>query len=223
MQDDRMNDNATGDVGRSAEVREPIREAAGQGGDLRERVRSLVLDALVKRQADPKAMGQVMRDAVAGLGEGLGQHTTHAGDSLKTAMTGLDEALGKSMYALQMAVEESWENGRRFADADLRSAYDAVRGLEDDLVGTLRSAGDKAQGALKEEFTRLGEHLARNGSDTGTQAQRVLEVLNRDLGGAVADAAQDLRADAREAAGRLSEVTSGILRGLSEAWDSRKA
>lgn len=204
------------------EVREPVREAASEGGDLRERVRRLVLDAVVNRQSDPQAVRQVMKDAVEGLGEGLGGHAGNAGETLRTAMAGLDEAMSKSIYALRMAVEESWEKGRQFADTDLRTAYDAMRGLEDDLLGTLRTTGEKSQGLLKEEFSRLGEHLMRNGTDTGAQTRKVLEVLSRDLGATTTEAARDIQADAREASGRLSAVTSGILRGLADAMDGRK-
>ncbi len=205
-----------------SEVREPMREAASAGGDLREKVRRLVLDAVVEHQADPEALRAVMQETVAGLGEGLGGHAGNAGETLRTALTGLDEAMSKSLFALQMAVEESWEKGRHFADTDLRSAYDALRGLEDDLLGTLRSTGDKSQGLLREEFSRLGEHLRRNGTDTGTQTRRVLEVLSRDLGATTAEAARAVQIDAREAAGRLTAVTSGILRGLADAMDGRK-
>jgi hypothetical protein len=204
------------------EVRIPLRDAASQGGDLRERVRDLVLRAIVDRKAEPKAIREVMKSALDGLGEGLGGHAGNAGESLKSAVAGLDEAMGKSLYAMQAAVEETWGNGSRFADADLREAYDAVRGLEDDLVGTLKDAGGKTKGVLREEFARLSEHLGRNGADTGTQLKSVLTVLGRDLGLAAVDAGRDAKSDAREAVGRLSAVTSGILRGVADALDGRK-
>lgn len=204
------------------EVLVPLREAAGEGGDLRDRVRNLVLRAIVDRKADPKAIREVMNAAVAGLGEGLGDHADTAGETLKTAVAGLDEAMGKSLYALQAAVEETWSYGRQFADTDLREAYDAVRGLEDDLVGTLKDVGGKTGGVVRSEFARLSEHLGRNGTDTGTQIKSVLSVLGRDLGGTASEAGREVKTGAREAAGRLSDVTSGILRGLADALEGRK-
>ncbi len=205
------------------EVRSPARDAASQGGDLRDQVRSLVLTAVMERKTDPKAIVGVMKSALAGLGEGYGAHAGNAGASLKTAVAGLDEAVGKSLYALRVAVEEGWDQGRRFADSDLREAYDAVRNLESDLLGTLREVGGRSQGVVKEEFTRLSEHLSRNGSDTRKQISAVLAVLGRDFGQVAGAAARDAGADAREAAGRLSAVASGILHGLADALDSRKA
>lgn len=204
------------------EVRTPVREAAGEGGDLKDRVRNLVLEAIMNRKADPRAFGGVMKSAVEGLGEGFGAHAGNAGDSLKTAVSGIDEAVGKSLYALKIALEETWSQGRRFAETDLREAYDAVRGLEDNLLGTLRQTGDKSRGVLKEEFGRLSDHMGRNGSHTRDQIGEVLEVLKRDLGQVTGAAARDAKTDAREAAGRLSAVTSGVLHGLADALDGRK-
>lgn len=209
-------------TGETEEVRIPMREAASEGGDLKDRVRGLVLQAIVARKADPKAIRAVMKDTVEGLGEGLGGHADSAGATLKSAVSGLDEAIGRSLYALQSAVEETWGNGRQFADADLREAYDAVRGLDDDLVGTLKEVGGRTKGVLKDEFTHIGEHLGRNGSDTGSQIKSVLAVLGRDLGSTATEAGRALKGDAREATGRLSAVTSGILRGLADALDGRK-
>lgn len=203
------------------EVLVPVREAAKEGGDLRDRVRSLVLEAIMNRKADPKEIGAVMKSAIEGLGQGYGSHAGNAGDSLKTAVAGVDEAVGKSLYALKSALEETLGQGRSFAESDLREAYEAVRGLDDKLVGTLKDAGAKSGGALKEEFERLVEHLGRNGTDTGVQLQAVLEVLSRDLGRVVADATRDAKVDAKEAAGRLSAVASGILHGVADVLDKR--
>jgi hypothetical protein len=205
------------------EVTTPMREAAEQGGDLRDRVRGIVMNAIVDRKADPAAIRDVMKSAVTGLGEGYGAHAKNAGSSLRTAVSGLDEALGKSLYALRTAIDESWDQGRRFADSDLREAYNVVRNLEDDLFATLKNTGEKTQGVLKEEFSRLGEHLSRNGTDTGVQVRGVMEALSRELGEAAGNAARSAASDAREAAGRLSAVTSGILRGLADALDHKSS
>jgi hypothetical protein len=204
------------------EVLVPLREAASEGGDLRGRVRDVVLRAVVERKADPKAIREVMQSAVEGLGQGLGGHADQAGEVLSTAVAGLDEALGKSLYALQAAVEETWGNGRYFADTDLREAYDAVRGLDDDLVKTLKEASGQTKGVVRDEFARLSEHFGRNGSDTGAQMKSVLSVLGRDLGLVAGVAGREIGDEAREAAGRLSAVSSGILRGLADALDGHK-
>jgi hypothetical protein len=203
------------------EVLEPVKQMAAAGGDLREDVRRLVVAALIERQADPKAIRQVMKATVGGLGEGLSEHAESAGRSLKTAITGLDEALGKGLYAMKLALDESWQTGKRFTDEDLRTAYEAVKGLEDDMVGTLKVTGEKSKGMLKEEFASLRDHLSRGGSDTGTQAREVLATLTRQMADVAGGVAKDTQASLHDARQRLSAVASGILRGLADSLDQR--
>ncbi|TCS70884.1 hypothetical protein EDC61_11337 [Sulfuritortus calidifontis] len=203
------------------DVLEPVRQAASEAENLRARVRQLVTDAILKREADPKAIKAVMQAAVDGLGSGLAQRGNHAGEALKEAMAGLDEAVAKSVYAVKMAVEEAWGEGRQFADADLRAALEAVKNLEDDLVGTLKNTSEKTQGLLKTEFDKLREHLARTGTDTGSQVRDTVSVLSNKLNAVASGSASEARQTAQEAAGRLAAVTSGILRGLADAIDQK--
>jgi hypothetical protein len=211
----------------SMEEKHEIRETLGaatrdEGGDLRDRVREVVLQAILRRQPDPQALREVMRDAVAGVGDGLASRGGQVGDALREAVQGLDEAIGKSVYALQMAVEESWGRGRTFAEGDLREAADAVKGLEDDLLGTLKETADRAQGGLRNEFEALGTHLRNNGTDTGQRVRAILEVLQNRLGSAASGAPQEAKHTAHAAAGRLADVASGILRGLADAIDIKR-
>lgn len=205
----------------NAEVRIPISEAAGSGGDLREQVRKIVVDALLKRHADPAALRDVMKATVEGLGDGLGPQATNASESLKTAMSGMDEALSKTLLAMKMAMDESWQTGRRFAEDDLKSAYEAIRGLDDDLVATLKATGERSQGVLKDEFGRIYEHLSRTGMDTTAQTRSVLETLTRQMSGIAADSSKEAMRTAQLAGERLNAVTSGILRGLADTVDKR--
>ena len=205
----------------TSDVLGSVREAASSAEDIRAEVRRLVTGALLKREADPKAIKSVIQATVEGVGEGLGQRTGNLGDALKEAMTGMDEAVAKSVYAVQMAVEEAWGQGRDFADADLREAYTAVKNLEDDMMATLKQTGDKAQGTLKTEFESLRDHLARTGTDTGAQVKTVLKTLNDRFNAAASGSAGEAKEAASEAAGRLAAVTSGVLRGLADALDQK--
>jgi hypothetical protein len=209
-------------VENNQDVRVALADLSAGEGALRERVRALVLDAVLRRNADPKALRGVLEEAVAGVGDGLARRGELAGQALQEAMAGLDEAIGKSVYALQMALEEAWGQGRQFAQQDLKEAVEAVRGLEDDLLRTLKETADRAQGGLRDELVRMADHLRRTGTDTGGRVRDVLAVLQARLGGAANGASGDVREAARTAAGRLAEVASGVLRGLADAIDARK-
>jgi len=203
------------------EVSEPVARLTEQGGDLKEDVRRVVLSALVDYKVDPNALRDIMQATVAGLGQGYAAHAELATSSLKTAMAGLDEAMSKSLYAMRLALEESWQKGKRFSEEDLRTAYDAVKGLENDMVATVKSVTEKSQGLVREEFSRMSEHMMRNGTDTSAQAREVMSLLSQQLSDATSAAVKDAQADAQAASQRLGAVTSGVLRGLADSIDQR--
>lgn len=204
------------------EIVESVRAAAADDAELRERIRGLVMKALVDHQTDPEAIRDVMRDTLAGLGDGLVERGNHASVALREAVRGMDEAVGRSVYAVQMAMEEAWGMGHRFAESDMKETVDAVKGLEDDLLSTLKEASDKTQGWLKGEFADLGTHLARTGTDTGAQVRAVMEKLGSRMGGIAAESMAESVATVQEAQGRLATVASGILRGLADSIDAKR-
>lgn len=199
----------------------PVSEVVSQGDDLRVKVRQLVTDAILKREADPKAIRSVMQAAVEGVGTGLARRAGQTGDALKEAVGGLDQAIAKSAYALRMAIEETAGQGRQFSEQDLKEAVDTLQRLESELMDVLKQTGDKAQGALKTEFEHLREHLSRTGTDTGGQVRDMLDVLKARLASAGAGATNDAGQAAREAGDRLAAVATGILRGLADAIDAK--
>jgi hypothetical protein len=204
------------------DVRIPVSEAAAEEVDLRERVRRIVVDALLKRQTDPEAIRAVMKATVEGIGDGLRPQAGNAGESLRAALGGMDEALGKTMLAMKMAMEESWQSGRRFAEEDLKTAYDAVRGFDDDLVATLKNTAERSQGVVKDEFARWQEHFGRAGMDSLTQSRDVLTTLTRQMAEIGAESGKEAVRGAQLAGERLNAVTSGILRGLADSLDKRE-
>lgn len=204
------------------EVIESVRASAGDAEQLRERVRALVMKALVDHQADPVAMRDIMRDTLAGVGDGLFERGNQASGALREAVRGMDEAVGRSVYSVRMAFEEAWGMGHRFAETDVKETVDAVKDLEEDLLSTIKEAGDKTQGWLKGEFADLSLHLARTGTDTGVQVRAVLEKLNSRMGSITMGAASETLATAQEARGRLTALASGILRGLADSLDAKR-
>jgi hypothetical protein len=204
------------------EIGTEISVAVAGDDDLRARVRAIVVRALAERQWDVGEIRQVMRASVAGVGRGMGQRGSQAGAALGEAVQGLDEAVSRSVYALQMALEESWGQGREFTETDLKPTVEAIKGLEDDLLGTLKDTANSSQGWAKEAFSSLYDHLSRNGTDTGNQVKGVLEALGSRLATAANGAGGELKQQARESKERLSAVASGILRGLADTLDARK-
>jgi hypothetical protein len=199
-----------------------IGDAMAQEQDLRERVRSMVMRAISERSWDTGEIREVLRRSMAGVGEGMPQRGSQAAAAAREAVQGLDEAVGRAVYALQMALQETWNQGRQFTESDLKATVEEVKGLEDDLLGTLKESADKGQGVTKEALSGLFDHLSRNGTDTGNQVKGVLDLLGNRLAGAAHGAGGELKEQARETRERLKAVASGILRGLADSLDKSK-
>jgi hypothetical protein len=198
-----------------------VQDAASEDEGLRERVRALVMQALVERRADSAAVKSVLRSALTGIDGGLAQRGVQAGGAVREAVKGLDEAVARSVYALRMALDEAWGQGREFADSDVKEAVSSLQDLEDDLLITLKNAADDSKSWLKAEYTDLAAHLARNGTDTGAQVRDVMQRMNSRLVSAAVGSGADAKSAVSTTRTRLSEVTSGILRGLADALDAR--
>lgn len=195
--------------------------AMAQDQDLRERVRGVVMRAMADKSLDTAEIREVLRQSFAGVGEGMPQRGSQAAAAAKEAVQGLDEAVGRAVYALQMALEEVWGQGRQFSESDLKATADELKELESDLLSTLKESADKGQGVVKEAFSGLYDHLARNGTDTGGRVKDVLDVLGNRLAGAAHGAGSEMKEQARESRDRLRAVASGILRGLADGLDKR--
>jgi hypothetical protein len=104
----------------------------------------------------------------------------------------------------------------------MAATVDELKGLESDLLGTLKESADKGQGVVKEALSGLYDHLARNGTDTGSHVKGVLDMLGNRLASAAHGAGGELKEQALESTDRLKAVASGILRGLADGLDERK-
>lgn len=203
------------------EVAAEAEAAAAADAGLRERVRALVTQALVARQADPAAVKEVLRAAVSGIDVGLNRRGEQAGEALREAVKGLDEAVARSAYAVKLALEEAWSKGDTDAGAETREAMASVQDLEQDLLSTLKQTADGSQRWLQVEFTELAAHLGRTGTDTGAQVRDVMQQFGNRVGHVARETGVDALAAASTTGSRLREVTAGILRGLADAIDAR--
>lgn len=188
---------------------------------LKERVRAWVMRAIAERDLDSAGVRQIIQEVFAGIGQGMPERGAQAGAAVQEAVQGLDEAVGKAVYAVQMAVEEAWGQGRQFTSQDLAETVDELRGLENDLLTSLKERADQGQGVAKEIFTGLYGHLSRNGTDTGNRFKAVAESLANRLGTAAHGGGADLKGQAEVGVQRLKSVASGILRGLADGLERR--
>lgn len=185
--------------------------------DLRERVRDLTARALHERRMALQDVSEIVRAIVSGVGSGLTSRGGEVKDSLKQAVSGLDDAVGSAAQAASYTLREAAEQGKAFKDNELKASLEQLRDLESQFVDTLKQAARQSGGKLKEELETLSEHLKNSGTRTGEQARDALQQLAGGVKASSKAGRAGLSESASTATERLSQVASGILEALSDS------
>lgn len=191
------------------------------GGDIRERVRDLTLQALRDRKFDFTAMRDVMKDVVDGVSLGAEKRGAEAREALDAAVKGMDDAFGKTAQATQLAWSEMAAKGREFNETEMKATLDTLRRLEGDFVSTLSSAAERAGAHVKSHLHDIATHASRTGADAGTTLGRTVADVSKSLAGTATEMTQSGMEAARIVSERLADATSGFLAGLSDALSRR--
>jgi len=191
--------------------------SAASEPDLHERVRELTARALHERRLALQNIGEIVGAITSGVGSGLAARGGEMKDGLKQAWAGIDDAVGNAAQAASYALQEAAAQGKAFKDNELKASLEQLRDLEAQLVDSLKQTASQSGGKLKEELGYLSDHLKHSGSRTGEQVREALQQLAGGVKAGSEAGRAGLSETASTAAGRLSQVASGILAALSDS------
>ncbi len=203
------------------QLRDEVAAAFRQDSGLRARVRELTLKAIQDRRLDTEETKAVVKAVAAGIGLGAEQRGGEAGQALREAVAGLDEALGKAAHATHLALQQLTSQAKDFGDSDLAQAVERLKGLETELESALRQLAAGASERLKPELAAAAEHLKRTGGDTAREVAATLEGFRNRLSAVTHEGGHAAAEAAREVSLRLAALAGGILAGLSEGLKKR--
>lgn len=199
---------------------EQIRAQASQslaGGNIRERVRDLTLQALRERRFDFAGMREVLRLMTEGISVGAQSSRRDLRLALSEAFAGMDQALSKAAQAGSLAMKELAERGREHSAGEFKQGLDNLRRLEGDLLDALRQVSQSTAGAVKSEWQELALHAQRAGTDTGRVVAQTVREFSSRIGASASEGALAGMDAARVFAERFAALASGMLAGMSEA------
>lgn len=196
------------------------REAAAtvaEASDIRNRVRSLTLNAIRQRHVEAAQVRQIVSALTAGINFGLEQQARDSRAAMGEAFAGLDEALQKSAEATHLALQQLSDHGKEFSDIELTVAIENLKQTEREFLATVSEVAAVASERIKAEWQDVVTHAARTGTDTGRQVADTVNTFSKRM----ADVAIDVKVvgggAARQLSSRFMQVTSGILAGLTDA------
>ena len=158
--ENKMNDQTKQEnLNRKAEA--AARAAVEEGENIHEAVRDITLEALSDGHLDVKKMREVVQAVLQGAGIGTKKKGAQAGQSLREAMAGVDEALARSAEASKLAIEEAAGHIKDFGTQDLNRALDDLRTLEDMFLDTVRNIAKASDDTVRDSLSDLAQHARK--------------------------------------------------------------
>ena len=198
-------------------IKQEARHAGMDGSDLSERIHEITLQALEQRKLSVAEIKAVLASVSTGINLGLAQRGGDISQSLRDAVSGMDQALIKFAQSTQLMIEEMLSSGKEFRTHELTPSLLALRELEPVLMDALRQVSSTSTSLLVRGPNRVATHLKAGGSDAGDQARDTLSLLTTQLRTTLHTGKISAEFAAREGARRMALIASGLLTGVGEA------
>ncbi|MGZ8137542.1 MAG: DUF6781 family protein [Methylococcaceae bacterium] len=194
------------------DVKDEIREAVQSGSDVHQKIRTITLKALTKRQLDMENIKNVAESVSKGISEGMTTQGGQAKELFSQAASALDDALAVAAEASKLAIEEAASRVSEYSQHDFDSASKDLQGMEGMFLDTLEkvSKGNEVATDIAGDF--IG-HARQSGTAVGKQALTALDALKElpRLG------KETIISSTVAATVTLAQIGSGILLGIAES------
>ena len=192
----------------SDSIRQAAAESVKEGGDIRQRVRDLTLEALKTRHFDREGMREVVRAVSEGVSLGAEASGTGLREALVEGFRGMDQALTRSVEAGHAALRQLVATGRGISDHELKQALAGLKKIEEDFVATVSQVAASANERVRPELRALVERATHAGTETGRQTAKLMTEF--------AFSGMEL---AGQFSVRFAQMASGVLAGMADALE----
>ena len=203
------------------DIREKARALLRSGGDVREKLHELTVQALTQRQLAEEEIREVINAITEGVSLGASERVEDVRSALGGALRGMDDALRHAAEAMKLALGEVSSDVQQFAEQDLRKGLGDLKRLEDLFLETVSLVAQRASGLVRQEMTALAEHARRTGTGTGERVREVAEELSNRLRATAHQAGDAGLQAAREIGSRVAALASRKLGEIAEKLDQK--
>jgi hypothetical protein len=195
------------------DVKDAIREAVQSGSDVHDKIRTITLKALTKRQLDMENIKNVAEEVSKGINEGMTTQSEHAKEIFTHAATALDDALAAAAEASKLAIEEAASRVSEFTQHDVNDASKDLQEMEGVFLDTLEKVAKGGNQVVADIVGDFVSHARQSGTAVGKQALTALDALKElpHLG------KETVISSTVAATITLAQIGSGILLGIAES------
>jgi hypothetical protein len=192
--------------------------SAKQGEALRKAVADATLKALQGRELTLENIRKVVKTVTQATSAGAAQNPAAALDvegMLSKALAGMDAALLQAVEANRKALEQFVSRGAGLQQGPLKDAVCNHKKMEDMFFAAVSKA-TQASGPLQPAWENVLGAMRMKGTDTGTQANAVVEQLMEQAKSALRDGRASSMRAAQAMLDSYAALVSGVLIGMSE-------
>ncbi len=194
-------------------VQEETREAVQSGLDVHQKIKTITLTALTKRQLDKDNIKNVAEAVTKGIRDGITSHGDQAKEIFSHAASALDDALATAAEASKLAIEEAASRVSEYSYHDINDATKDLEGMEGLFLDTLEKTFKDSSQLVSNIADDFVGHARHSGTAVGKQILTALESLKAlPHWGKATVVASTVAATIT-----LAQIGSGILSGIAES------
>jgi len=196
-------------------------QAVKQHEQIRTTIRDLTLKTLQARDLSLEQINGVIRNITAGVNIGVGDKTDTQ-QTLSDAFAGMDDALLKVVEANKLALQKLTDGGASFEESSVKKGLKELEAFEEKFLDGVKNAIQSSSDPIKHQWKSILDKIPRGGTETGAQVMETLNERAREAQVAVQSSREAGLKAMHTITQNYATLVSGVLIGLSEAFEQSK-
>jgi O6-methylguanine-DNA--protein-cysteine methyltransferase len=196
-------------------------QAVKQHEQIRTTIRDLTLKTLQARDLSLEQINGVIRNITAGVNIGVGDKTDTQ-QTLSDAFAGMDDALLKVVEANKLALQKLTYGSASFEESSVKKGLKELEAFEEKFLDGVKNAIQSSSDPIKQQWKSILDKIPRGGTETGAQVMETLNERAREAQVAVRSSREAGLKAMHTITQNYATLVSGVLIGLSEAFEQSK-
>jgi ElaB/YqjD/DUF883 family membrane-anchored ribosome-binding protein len=196
-------------------------QAVKQHEQIRTTIRDLTLKTLQARDLSLEQIASVVRNITAGVNIGVGDKPDTQ-QTLSDAFAGMDDALLKVVEANKLALQKLTDGGANFEESSVKKGLKELEAFEEKFLDGVKNAVQSSSDPIKQQWKSILDKIPRGGTETGAQVAETISARAREAQVAMQSSREAGLKAMHAITQNYATLVSGVLIGLSEAFEQGK-
>ncbi len=217
-----MTVNKDNDFVSAEEIREQVRRAVAEGGNIAGEVERITREALELGRIEFERMQSVVESIGRGASAGASEQPDKARKEVHEAFEGLQKALLHTFETARLAAEEQAARAGDLYENELKIYLQELQQMEKTMLDSLGKAARAGSSAGAAALSDMVKHAQRSGTRLGEEVEKSMRKFAKSLPDALREMILAGMGAAREATAHAAEAASGVLSGVADTLHKDK-